>query len=66
MDLQTYAILKKKIDSLSGPEIKTAVSEYLASNPTAINDSLGIQVVDGKLCMDDGLDGVNTTSESDA
>lgn len=50
MDTQTYAILNKKINNLSGPEINKAVAEYLEANPTALQDSLGLQVVDGKLC----------------
>lgn len=51
MDTQTYAVLNKKINNLSGPEIKAAVSEYLESHPTALQDSLGLQVVAGKLCV---------------
>ncbi len=33
MDKITYAVLKKMIDNLSGPEIKAAVLQYMADNP---------------------------------
>ena len=46
-----YALLKKQVDALSGPEIHQAVAEYLEANPTALQDSLGLQVVSGKLCV---------------
>lgn len=46
-----YALLKKQVDALSGPEIHQAVTDYLEANPTALQDSLGLQVVSGKLCV---------------
>lgn len=46
-----YALLKKQVDALSGPEIRQAVADYLEANPTALQDSLGLQVVSGKLCV---------------
>lgn len=46
-----YALLTKRIDNLSGPEIAQEVANYLEENPTALQDSLGLQVVSGKLCV---------------
>ncbi len=45
-----YALLKTDISDLSGPAISEAVAEYLVDNPTALSDSLGLVVDDGKLC----------------
>lgn len=66
MDLQTYAITKKAIEKLSGPEINKAVTEYLEKNPTVLLDNMGIGVVDGYLCVNTGLSNETTVSESDA
>ena len=50
MDRETYAELNKKIKEIQGDGIEKAVSEYLESNPTVLQDSLGLQIVDGQLC----------------
>ena len=49
--LTAYALALTRIQGLSGPEIHQAVADYLENNPTALQDSLGLQVVDGELCV---------------
>lgn len=39
---EVFALLKKRIDALSGPEIKQAVSEYLEKHPDAALEVLGL------------------------
>ncbi len=46
-----YALANKKIKELSGPEINKAVSAYLETHPTALQESLGLKVENGQLCV---------------
>ncbi len=49
--LELYAILKNRIDSLSGEAVARALIEYLEEHPTALSEALGLALEDGELCV---------------